>query len=608
MRKRLNSALLFTILCCTGLFLGTTASGQTKNPGTDIITISPTASPTPPPASSVSGGTSSLNCNSTTSCTSKDLSVVGISAGNTACATCGTGNRVTYPFSMTIHNGTKSERASFILYGTLSAGAQLILNGPDGIPNTQDDQTLGDGTNATNIYICVGPITVKQGDQTFSAIGQITFTCGQNLTLSNNYMAWTDASDTTAERCGVLAAATSCADIAPKCGTAASITIRQPLSVGNSATESCDNSATGSVTVTPVGGTGPYVIVIDGTSTSNATTATKTPLGGGSYTCRVTDAAGCTATALQTVSTHSCCTIPTVTGNPSGFSVCDVIGNTATFSASATGTPTPTIQWQAKPPAGSFGNISNGTTYSGVTTNTLTVLNVHGLNGYQFKAVFTSGTCDPASSTAGTLTLYSVPPSPHAVAQPITDPCSTSTYCVLVDNVVANATYRIRDAAGATFGNTITITPSDAIHTTSTANITFCGIPAGTGFTVNVVSDNNCAPSDAPLPCGSTITRKAGTTTTVEINDGGTPTSVKAYPNPFSDRVKFLVTSSTAGRGSLEVYNMMGQKIKTVYQGFIASGTQTFELSMPRQQIANLVYVLRVGDKKMSGKLLQINQ
>ncbi|HUS02780.1 MAG TPA: T9SS type A sorting domain-containing protein, partial [Chitinophagaceae bacterium] len=85
-------------------------------------------------------------------------------------------------------------------------------------------------------------------------------------------------------------------------------------------------------------------------------------------------------------------------------------------------------------------------------------------------------------------------------------------------------------------------------------------------------------------------------------------TSVKAYPNPFSDKVKFEVTSAIAGNGSLEIVNMMGQKIRTVYQGFISVGSQTFELSLPVNQISHLVYVLRIGNKKMTGKLLQINQ
>jgi hypothetical protein len=53
---------------------------------------------------------------------------------------------------------------------------------------------------------------------------------------------------------------------------------------------------------------------------------------------------------------------------------------------------------------------------------------------------------------------------------------------------------------------------------------------------------------------------------------------------------------------------MMGQKVKTVYTGFIAAGTQIFELSLPTQQVANLIYVLRIGNKKMSGKILQLNQ
>ena len=69
-----------------------------------------------------------------------------------------------------------------------------------------------------------------------------------------------------------------------------------------------------------------------------------------------------------------------------------------------------------------------------------------------------------------------------------------------------------------------------------------------------------------------------------------------------------MVTSTVAGNGNLEVYNMMGQKVKTVYQGYIVKGTQTFELSLPDKQVANLVYVLRIGDKKMTGKILQVNQ
>jgi hypothetical protein len=84
------------------------------------------------------------------------------------------------------------------------------------------------------------------------------------------------------------------------------------------------------------------------------------------------------------------------------------------------------------------------------------------------------------------------------------------------------------------------------------------------------------------------------------------PTKVTAYPNPFTGKVKFVVTSAIAGKGSLEVYNMLGQKVKSVYQGNIIAGNQTFELNLPSSARSNLIYVLTVGDKRITGKLLHL--
>ena len=127
-------------------------------------------------------------------------------------------------------------------------------------------------------------------------------------------------------------------------------------------------------------------------------------------------------------------------------------------------------------------------------------------------------------------------------------------------------------------------------------------------FNVVAVAPEYTPPSCNASSVGTPSTARAITTTLVEFAGEESQTSVKAYPNPFSDKVKFQVTSSVGGKGILEVYNMMGQRVKTVHQGYIAEGTQTFELSLPTQQVANLVYVLRIGDKKMTGKILQINR
>jgi len=549
-------------------------------------------------------GQSQLNC-PVPSGTSKDLSVVDVFVDAPPCASC-TQNSVTYPLKMTIHNGTKSVRTAFALFGTLSTGA--TLNGFSG-----------------NIVVCVGEITVKstedigygKGNQTFF-VGNLTFACNRDLQLTNNVLAWTDASGTTAERCSTFLAAKTCADVQPKCDTAGSINIRQPLSSSSSQQTSCNNSATGSVTVTPIGGKSPWDIVIDGTAYNNVTVSvTKSPLGGGTYNYTITDDAGCTASGSQTVSTQSCCVSPTIGTQPANVTVCPE--GTASFIASANGgDPTPTVQWQAKPPAASFANITvaGPNAYSGFATNTLGIANLSGLNGYQFRAVYTSGTCPSATSSAATLTLSASPQNPDV--EYVAPHCDEAYFSLIVGSnanpLVAGSKYTIVDKNGDPIPG-INPSASPFIPTAQQAGnktIVFGNIPAGSGYLVTIESSAGCVPTGAALPCGqpdadrlAEQSRKAPSVVSQNVE---AETTVKAYPNPFSDRIKFVVTSPVGGNGILDVYNMTGQKVKTVHKGYIAAGTQTFELSLPTQQVANLVYVLRIGDKKTSGKILQINR
>jgi hypothetical protein len=83
--------------------------------------------------------------------------------------------------------------------------------------------------------------------------------------------------------------------------------------------------------------------------------------------------------------------------------------------------------------------------------------------------------------------------------------------------------------------------------------------------------------------------------------------TVKAYPNPFNDHVKFVINSPSAGNGSLDIYNVMGQKVKSVYQGRVLAGNNSFEVTIPKKDQQTLIYMFRVGDKKVTGKLLQLN-
>ncbi len=97
---------------------------------------------------------------------------------------------------------------------------------------------------------------------------------------------------------------------------------------------------------------------------------------------------------------------PTITMQPANQTV--TAGQTATFIAAATGSPTPTVQWQVSTDRGvTFNNVSVAT------STTLSFATTSSQNGYQYRAVFTN-TAGTATTTAATLTVNS--PTPPTIA------------------------------------------------------------------------------------------------------------------------------------------------------------------------------------------------
>jgi hypothetical protein len=83
--------------------------------------------------------------------------------------------------------------------------------------------------------------------------------------------------------------------------------------------------------------------------------------------------------------------------------------------------------------------------------------------------------------------------------------------------------------------------------------------------------------------------------------------AVTSYPNPFNDNVRFQIKSEVSGQGTLEVYDLNGAKLQVVYSGYIYSGKpQVIEYKVPVLYRTNLMYVLRVGGKVVTGKLINI--
>jgi hypothetical protein len=160
--------------------------------------------------------------------------------------------------------------------------------------------------------------------------------------------------------------------------------------------------ATGSVTVTVSGGTGPYQVMLTNNGGSQTGPSPLkflvTPGVTTTYSVlSIRDSGGCSAQSPAGSATVTVDDPPVVTVNPLSQQVGP---GSVTFTAAASGIPTPSVQWQV--------STNNGATFSnitGATNTTLTVTATAGSSGYLYRAVFMNS-CGTATSAAALLTVY----------------------------------------------------------------------------------------------------------------------------------------------------------------------------------------------------------
>jgi len=143
--------------------------------------------------------------------------------------------------------------------------------------------------------------------------------------------------------------------------------------------------------------------------------------------------------------------------------------------------------------------------------------------------------------------------------------------------------------------------------------VKFSNLKDGKGFEIFV--DNGGCLSDITdcnnytsfsCPQTATTARQAASTETSRLQVP-TESKVVAAPNPFNDKIRFSVEPSASGQGTLELYNMLGQKVKVVFEGYVEKGKmQVIEYTVPASQRSNLTYVFRIGGQKTTGKLIGV--
>lgn len=360
---------------------------------------------------------------------------------------------------------------------------------------------------------------------------------------------WAPSGGTGASATGLCANNYTCTITdANGCPITQAFAITEPIAISANATSTSSgcSSNTGTATTTASGGTGAFTY---SWAPTGGTAATATGLAPGSYTCTVTDANGCTSTAITVVGG---------TGSPSATvqSQSDVLcngGNTGTATVNATGgTPGYTYAWS---PAGGTNATGTGMTAGNYTC---TITDAAGCTTTQSVAITeppaitlsASSTPTGCNNVTGTVTAIvsgGVGPYNYLWAP------SGGTTATVTNLAAGIYTVQITDANGCIATTSISISSigGPAVSVQSTGNVTCFGGTDGTGtisatgnspftyawspsggnaatatglaagtYSVTVVDANNCvtiqtltitepaavaaAPTSTPATCGNT--------------------------------------------------------------------------------------------------------
>lgn len=93
----------------------------------------------------------------------------------------------------------------------------------------------------------------------------------------------------------------------------------------------------------------------------------------------------------------------------------------------------------------------------------------------------------------------------------------------------------------------------------------------------------------------------------VSVDDGQTPevyeTKLANYPNPFNSSTIIEYSLEEAGNISLELYNILGEKVRTIKSGYSNKGKFQYNLNMSGYSSGIYLYVLKTGKKHIVKKM-----
>uniref|UniRef100_UPI00146DB6FF SprB repeat-containing protein n=1 Tax=Salinimicrobium xinjiangense TaxID=438596 RepID=UPI00146DB6FF len=203
-------------------------------------------------------------------CPANDLTVLdAYLEGLEGCVSCDENKEQKYPLWLGIYNNSNSTRPVFAYWAVLEI--------------TDTDGTRREAISGCSDEDILGKNKTKDGI-TWVKFDDITYTCGSSLRLTEIYMAYTSAADTS---CPI-----DVTSISPKCGTSEDVVIRTPLSASADVTAvSCFGGSDGKIDLSPTGGSGEYSFEWSKTGDPTFSSTVEDPenLSQGTYSVLVTD-------------------------------------------------------------------------------------------------------------------------------------------------------------------------------------------------------------------------------------------------------------------------------------------------------------------------------
>ena len=208
-------------------------------------------------------------------------------------------------------------------------------------------------------------------------------------------------------------------------------------------------------------------------------------------------------------------------------------GQQATFTAAATGTPTPSVIWQV--------STNGGVIYDDIgwaTSTTLTFTTVAAHNGYLFRARFTNS-AGTATTTVATLTVTSGPSAPVVTQNPSNLTVTAGQQAIFTAAASGTPTpsviWQVSTNGGASYNNIGWATSTTLSFTTVSSHNGFLfravftnanGSATTTAATLTVNPGGPVAPSVTQNPSNRTVTAGEQATFTALANGEPTPTVI----------------------------------------------------------------------------------